>query len=261
LYIARLLLPESPRWLVISNKPDKAEETLKFIENHVERNLGRKLPEPNILNISLDEIATEKVPVSEVFHGKNLKLSAVWLPLYFLSFFGWYFFITALPSILVEAGYAIIKALTYTLPVSIAAAAFAAVPVFTIDTRIGRRGTLIYSAAILIVSATLYILIRTPLALIIFGSINSGMVTIWADVVHQWGPETYPNRIRASATGFNYASARAGAALAPYAGVMIVHYYGLTGIFITGIVVALTSIALSFAIPETRKKILETIRK
>lgn len=259
IWIGRLILPESPRWLVVSNRVDRANKTLSFMEAHVERNLGKKLPEPNVSTIDLKEIATEKVPVLDVLRGGNLRLSLMWMPIYFLSFFAWYFFITAIPSILVEVGYSVINALTYVVPVAVATAAFAALPIFTIDTRIGRKGTYWYSGIILIISSLLYILIPSPITLIIFGSTNAGMVTIWADVVHQWGPETYSNRIRGTATGFNYAFARLGAAFAPFVGVVVAHTYGLSGVFFVGVLVTIVAMILAWAVPETKKRLLENI--
>jgi len=111
----------------------------------------------------------------------------------------------------------------------------------------------------MIIEAGIYLAIPTKFILLVAGAIISGMVTIWADVVHQWGPETYTNDIRATATGVNYAAARAGAALAPYVGVVIAQTYGLVGVYITGIMVALVTLALTFGVPETRRRILEEI--
>ncbi|QGA68113.1 MFS transporter [Sulfolobus sp. E11-6] len=256
LWFARIFVPESPRWLAVKGKSEEARRVMSDIEKHVEANIGGKLPP--IPTISVKPYIS-RLSVSEVFKGRNGRLTAFWLPIYFLSFFGWYFFITALPSILVERGFTIIHSLFYGLASGIGAAVLALPPVFTMDTRIGRRGTMIYSIIIMIVSAAIYILIPTNFVLLIAGAIISGMVTIWADVVHQWGPETYSNEVRGTATGINYAAARAGAALAPYVGVVTAHNYGLTGVYIIGIIVALITLALSFGVPETRKRILEEI--
>ncbi|QXJ27565.1 hypothetical protein J5U23_00432 [Saccharolobus shibatae B12] len=256
LWLARTILPESPRWLAVKGKTEDAKRVMNNIEKHVEANIGKKLSPPPTVTV---KPYISRSNVSEVFKGRNGRLTAFWLPIYFLSFFGWYFFITALPSILVARGFTIIHSLYFGLASGIGAAALALPPVFTIDTKIGRRGTMIYSIIIMIVSAAAYILFPTNFVLIIAGAIISGMVTIWADVVHQWGPETYNNEIRATATGINYAAARAGAALAPYIGVVIAYNYGLTGVYITGIAVALITLALSFAVPETRHRILEEI--
>ncbi|ACP54837.1 MFS transporter [Saccharolobus islandicus] len=256
LWAARIILPESPRWLAVRGKYDEAKAVMTSIEKHIESDIHKKLPSPPILPL---QPFTSQLSVKEVFKGRNGKLTAFWLPIYFLSFFGWYFFITALPSILIARGFTIIHSLEYGLASGIGAAALALPPVFTIDTKIGRRGTMIYSIIIMIIAAGIYLAIPTKFILLIAGAIISGMVTIWADVVHQWGPETYTNDIRATATGVNYAAARAGAALAPYVGVVIAQTYGLVGVYITGIIIALVTLTLAFGVPETRRRILEEI--
>ena len=43
--IARLFLPESPRWLMTHGKIDDAERIVKTIERKVEKSTGKRLPE------------------------------------------------------------------------------------------------------------------------------------------------------------------------------------------------------------------------
>lgn len=85
LYFTRLWLLESPRWLAVRGRIDKAEEVVTDMEKYTKKYYKAELPSLPVSDIT--DVMSPKVPVSELFtNRKLLKLTALWIPIYFLSF-------------------------------------------------------------------------------------------------------------------------------------------------------------------------------
>ncbi len=96
-WVFRFGMPESPRWFMMKNEPEKAQTQLLKIESEVEREYGRSLPQPE----RVSKIHTEQgVKFSVLFRPLYAKRTVMLWLLWFSSIFGYWGITTWLPTLL-----------------------------------------------------------------------------------------------------------------------------------------------------------------
>ncbi len=120
--------------------------------------------------------------------------------------------------------------------------------------KIGRRRTIIIAFLSVSFSVLVYVLLRDPLLLFLWGGAVGVAVSGVAAAIGAYYAELFPEHLRAYAGGFCWNMGRIGAVLAPYTIGYIGKIYGLqVGLAITGAVNILGALILLF-LPETLKR-------
>jgi putative MFS transporter len=213
-WFLRLGLPESPRWLAMRDRPDKAEAIMQDLEARAARDLGvaALAPAPP----AADEVI-DRSRFGELFKPPYTKRTIVLSIFNLTQTVAFYGFSSWVPSLLIAKGITITNSLMYAFIIALANPVG---PLFgmLIADRMERKWQLVSAGVCVGVFIFLFALQTDPLLIIALGV----MVTLsnnWISFVfHGYQAEQYPTRIRARAVGFVYSWSRISAG---FAGLMI----------------------------------------
>ena len=257
-FLIRLHMPESVRYLISRKRIDEAKEIVLTLEKKL--NVESK---PFDDKLSAAELGSE--------NANKPTLSALWSPKFrvrtimlWLAWFGivysYYGIFMWLPSIVFAQGFAVVKTFEYVLIMTIAQLPGYCAAAWLVD-KIGRRYTL--STFLLMSGLCSYFFgnAATPSELLMWGaSMSFFNLGAWG-VIYTYTPELYPTSIRALGSGWAAGFGRIGGMLAPMlVGVLLVNNAPMNLIFamFASVFVIVSVIVLSLGI-ESKKKSLEEI--
>jgi len=256
----RLGIPESPRWFMIRNEPDRAEAQLRRMEDEVERELGHSLPEARpIPQIEVAKGIKFLILFRPVYRQRTIMLWLLWC----FSMFGFWGVEAWLPTLLKGAGYSLSASIGFFFIMNTVRVPSGILGAFLSD-KIGRKKPI------------LFYWIFAGLATLIFGwalsqhlpagvmlACGIGIFFFMAGgqpIMYAYTPENYPTEVRGTGTGMANACGRIGAMLAP---AVVGFLYPVIGLFATLAVIAagfvVAAIAVTLLGTETRGKTLELI--
>ncbi|MBP1241098.1 putative MFS transporter [Frigoribacterium sp. PvP120] len=256
----RLRMPESVRYLESRGRHDEAERTVRAFE----RAAGVPAPAPadvaaaSARATGLEEArvasGTRRASVSALLHdGLRRRTVALWL-VWAATNFSYYGAFVWLPTLLVEAGFPLVKSFEYTLLITLAQLPGYAVSAWLIE-RWGRRATL---AAFLLGSAVAAAAFGAG---VVSGSathiVVSGAALSFANL-GAWGalyavtPELYPTRLRGTGSGWAAGVGRVASIVAPLSVPPLLVLGGAPLLFVVFGAVFLVAAAAALALPELR---------
>lgn len=254
-FLIRLHMPESIRYLISKGKVDEARQIILTLE----KKLGvASKPFDN----DFEEEATPIFKLNvftlwgKAFRVRTLMLWLAWFGIVF-SYYGIFMW---LPSIVFAQGFEVVKTFEYVLIMTLAQLPGYFVAAWLVDI-IGRRYTL--SSFLLMSGVCAYFFgnAETASSLLMWGAAMSFFnLGAWG-VIYTYTPELYPTAIRALGSGWAAGFGRIGGMLAPMlVGVLIVHGAHMNSIFLmfASVFVIISVIVLSLGI-ESKKKSLEEI--
>lgn len=207
--VVRWGLPESPRWLLARGKTEQAQA--------VATQLG-----------GVVQVQEDRRPVRHVwdreFRGRTLSLWTVWLCVNF-AYYGAFIWI---PSILVAAGFGMVKSFGFTLVMTLAQLPGYAVAGWLIE-RWGRRLTLSVFLVGSAVSAVAFGTMHSEAGIVVAGLLLSFFnLGAWG-ALYAVTPEVYPTSVRATGAGWAAGCGRLASIAAPLCvPVLLPHGVGLT---------------------------------
>jgi putative MFS transporter len=256
----RLRMPESVRYLESRGRHDEAERTVRAFE----RAAGVPAPDPaDVAAASARATALEEARVASgaprasvsalLRDGLRRRTVALWL-VWAATNFSYYGAFVWLPTLLVEAGFPLVKSFEYTLLITLAQLPGYAVSAWLIE-RWGRRATL---AAFLLGSAVAAAAFG---ASVVSGSatqvVVSGAALSFANL-GAWGalyavtPELYPTRLRGTGSGWAAGVGRVASIVAPLSVPPLLVLGGAPLLFVVFGAVFLVAAAAALALPELR---------
>ncbi len=260
IFVVRMMVPESPRWLADRGHLEEADRVMEQIEAKVSAHLqGRALPEPR--------------PVAQAAQGaRSFSFLELWKPDYarrtvmiwltwFFALLGFYGLTTWLGALLQDAGYSVAKSVGYTMLISLAGVPGFIAAAILVE-RWGRKPTCVTMLLGSATAAFLYGHAPSLTLLIAFGLLMQFfMFGMWS-VLYAYTPELYPTRSRATGAGCASAVGRLGSLIGPYAAGAILPALGQGGVFALGAgSFALAALSVGVLGIETRGRSLEAISK
>ncbi|MBR5912985.1 MAG: MFS transporter [Selenomonadaceae bacterium] len=257
-FVIRLHMPESVRYLISREKIDEA----KHIILKLEVELGVK-SKPFAKELSAAEIGSEHTAKpkfsslwTEQFRTRTIMLWLAWFGIVY-SYYGIFMW---LPSIVFSQGFEVVKTFEYVLIMTMAQLPGYFAAAWLVD-KIGRRYTL--SSFLLMSGVCSYFFgnASTSTELLAWGAAMSFFnLGAWG-VIYTYTPELYPTSIRALGSGWAAGFGRIGGMLAPMlVGVLLAQGAQMDFIFImfASVFVIISAIVLGLGI-ESKQKSLEQI--
>ena len=257
-FLIRLHMPESVRYLLSHNKVDEAKEIILQLEKKL-----AVVSQP--FNGELNPI--EKGQVKEEtphfiklwnrqFRMRTLMLWLAWFGIVF-SYYGIFMW---LPSIVFAQGFAVVKTFEYVLIMTLAQLPGYFAAAYLVDV-IGRKYTL-----------SLFLLMSGVCSFFFGNASSSETLLVWGaamsffnlgawGVIYTYTPEQYPTAMRALGSGWAAGFGRIGGMLAPMlVGVMIAGSFGMNTIFLmfASVFVIISAVVLALG-HESKQKTLEEL--
>ncbi len=257
-FLIRLHMPESIRYLISKNRIDDAKEIILMLE----QKLGVK-SQPFENKLSPAELGSESTV--------KPKFSALWSPQFrtrtIMLWFAWFGIVYSyygifmwLPSIVFAQGFAVVKTFEYVLVMTLAQLPGYYAAAWLVDI-IGRKYTLSLFLLMSGVCSYFFGNAATPTDLLMWGAAMSFFnLGAWG-VIYTYTPELYPTSIRALGSGWAAGFGRIGGMLAPMlVGVLLASGAEMSLIFamFAFVFVAVSAIVLGLGI-ESKQKSLEEI--
>ena len=253
-WVLRLPLPESPRWLARHGRLPEAEAVVARIEAAAERQTGPLPP-------------TGTVTEAEAGQGR---FSELWQPPYdrrvvllsvfhFFQTFGYYGFAAWVPTLLIAKGITVTTSLGYAFIIAIANPIGPLLGMLVAD-RMERKWQIATAAIGIGVFGLGFAAQSTATLLILFGVLITLCNNWLSFAFHNYQAELFPTPIRARAIGFVYAWSRLSAALS---GLAIAFFLGIGGVMAVFLFIAFAMLVVVVTIggfgPRTRGLALEAI--
>ncbi len=257
-FLIRLHMPESIRYLISKNKIDEAKEIILSLEQKLEVK-----SEPFADKLSAAELGTEKTAQpkfsslwSPQFRTRTIMLWLAWFGIVY-SYYGIFMW---LPSIVFAQGFAVVKTFEYVLVMTLAQLPGYYAAAWLVDI-IGRRYTLSLFLLMSGVCSYFFGNAADPTELLMWGAAMSFFnLGAWG-VIYTYTPEMYPTSIRALGSGWAAGFGRIGGMLAPMlVGVLLANGVQMNWIFamFASVFVIISAVVLGLGI-ESKQKSLEEI--
>lgn len=247
--VVRLGLPESVRYLVSRGRREEAQQVVESFERSRPLRASSETTQA-IIEETPDPGAQAATSIwSPALKRRTRALWVIWFCVN-LAYYGAFIWI---PSLLVAAGFDLVKSFTFTLIMTLAQLPGYAVSAWLIEAW-GRRATLATFLAGSALSAVAYGLATEPWMIITAGCFLSFFnLGAWG-ALYAVGPELYPVQLRGAGTGAAAGFGRLASIAAPLIVPVLVGLVGVTGLFAVFAAAFCTAAAAALFLPETKAR-------
>ncbi|WP_199883951.1 MFS transporter [Anaerosinus massiliensis] len=257
IWVIRLHLPESPRWLASVGRAKEAADIMQGIEAVV----GKTKPIAVITEMDVEKVMDlSPRPIGDLFKKKYLKTTVMLWLLWFMGMFGYYGLFSWMPTLLVKAGHSMIQSFQYVLFLQLAYIPNQILSAYLMD-KVGRKKLLVGNLFFSAVAAVIFgIAMGSQLAtveVILLGLVTSFFVSgIWG-ITYTYTPELYPTGIRGTGTSWASTCSRFGSMSAPLVIGYSLNAIGFAGVYgIVAVAFGIACIAVLTLGVETKGKTL-----
>ncbi|HZQ14426.1 MAG TPA: MFS transporter [Pseudolabrys sp.] len=218
-FVFRISLPESPRWLAANGKIAQARDVLKTMGVPVALPGGADGAAP----------ARREDPLLDVLSNYTMRVVALMVAL-FCSFAALYGLVTWLPTLMGAQGFTITKSLSFTLAMTCAFPVSSIMLILLVD-KIGRIKITVGSFVLAGICAMVFRSSSSESAILVMGFLMSFFVVTTANTIEILCGELFPTNARSSGSGLGFGAGRAGAMLASFIVPTVVATYGAGGVY------------------------------
>lgn len=259
-FLIRLHMPESIRYLISHNRIDEAKTIILKLEAKLN---VTSLPFTDTLNEAEKAQPKSAKPHFLTLWSKKFRTRTVML---WLAWFGivysYYGIFMWLPSIVYAQGFAVVKTFEYVLIMTLAQLPGYYAAAWLVDI-IGRKYTLSLFLLLSGICSFFFGSASTPATLMCWGAAMSFFnLGAWG-VIYTYTPEQYPTTIRALGSGWAAGFGRIGGMLAPMlVGVMLANAWGMNTIFMmfASVFIIVSAIVVGLG-KESKQKTLEELEE
>jgi putative MFS transporter len=254
-WVIRLGLPESPRWLANHGQHERAEAIVSAIEDKVRGESGRDLPALR----AVAEVKAERGRFSELWTRKYAPRTTMLMLFHAAQAIGLYGFSNWTPTFLIKQGIAVTTSLEYTLGIACVTPLGPLLAMLFAD-RIERKWQIVSASVLVAVAGLAFAQVRSGPAIILCGA----LVTIGATIIslnfHAYQSELFPTRIRALAVGFVYSASRISGILSGFIVAYVLGHHGVQGaLAVIASAMAVCALSIGLLGPRTRGMSLEEL--
>lgn len=235
IWVVRIGLPESPRWLAEHGREGEAEGILDRLEAKAVAKIKASLSPLELPQIAPEGESTYAELFSPQLRGRifMLMFASATGTIGFYGFGNW------LPSLLEAGGVAVTKSLLYASATALAYPLSPLIFIFIAD-KFERKWQVITGACLSAVFGLLFLQQSSGVGWMVTGVLISASNNLWAYAIHTYRSELFPTRVRARAIGVVYSADRLVAAFSGYIVAAILVSFGVHGVFtlIIGVVIA-----------------------
>lgn len=255
-WLIRLGLPESPRWLEQHGRAAEAERVMAEMERRVAEETGAALPDPMVLE---GEQRKETGSWLEMWRPPYLSRTIMLVIFNFVQTIGYYGFAAWVPVLLNSEGITFVRSLEYTFIIAIANP-FGPLAAMQLADRFERKWQIVWAAVGIGVFGLIFAQMRAPAGIIIFGILITLSNNWLSPAFHAYQAELYPTRIRAQAVGFVYSWSRFSTIFVGFWIAALLRSHGTLGVFTLIAAAMLAVVAVIGAMgPRTNMQRLEAL--
>ncbi|RKR31370.1 MULTISPECIES: MFS transporter [Paraburkholderia] len=256
-WLIRLGLPESPRWLASRGRLDEADQVVSGLEARCIRDNG-SLPEPDWTNTVSQP---GKASIGDVWKPPYRRRTIMLMVFNFFQSIGYYGFASWIPTLLIANGVNVTHSLLYSFLIAVANPLGPLLSLLFAD-RIERKHLIVGSAAIFAVAGMLFSEQHNAALVIALGIGMTLAGNCMSFSYRAYQAELFPTRARARCIGMVYSVSRLSAM---FSGLLIgftLHHAGAQGVFaiISGSMLIVVCVIGIFG-PRTRGLRLEQISR
>jgi putative MFS transporter len=257
-WVLRLGLPESPRWLAQHGRAREADQLVSMMEARVQAETGRSLPPPLVLP---GEVEQEKGSFMEIWRPPYRRRTIIMIIFNLLQSIGYYGFASWVPTLLISQGITITKSLEYTFVVAITAPVGPLLARLIAD-KVDRKWQVTAAAVGIGTFGLLFSQQSAGMGIIACGILVQISNTVLSYSFHAYQAELFPTRIRSRAVGFVYSWSRFSTIFVGFMIAFCLRNFGTTGVFVF-IATAMATVAGVIALfgPRTTGLRLEEISR
>lgn len=257
-FLIRLHMPESVRYLLSKNKVDEAKAVILKLEQKL--GVESKDFDVELSSVEKGNQATAQVGFSALWSKAYVKRTVMLWLAWFGIVYSYYGIFMWLPSIVFQQGFAVVKTFEYVLIMTIAQLPGYYCAAWLVDV-IGRKYTLSLFLLMSGIASYFFGNAESANTLLIWGATMSFFnLGAWG-VIYTYTPEMYPTSMRALGSGWAAGFGRIGGMIAPaLVGIMIARGLGIENVFVmfAAVLIAVSVIVVTLGV-ESRQKQLEDI--
>lgn len=258
IFVYRIFLPESPRYLLAQGDIAEANSVLTRLSLNRLRKPHGMVVQNFITASGSERLVSAQVPFASIFQGDLFKRTVIVWATIAMTFGAQLTILVFMPTVLVSRGYDVQSSLLYTTIINIGGL-LGAVLASYFGYRVKRRIVLGFGSVLAIFVALAFGYSDQFGTILFFGGFLQVMFILLNTTAWMWAPELYPTRVRGFGTGCAVTVGFLSASIFPLLAGYLFETGGVAAMFaMIAAMYVVMAIAVNFG-PETHGKTLESV--